>query len=397
MKKLIVLILVVCLAFVGYISFANRTEEPTEPALPDTDFAEEAVVASGIPALNVAKLYESHDPNEVVMTINGQEITWEQYFYFVNTNADTVSRYLADAKNYGLEVSWEDVTDESGTTFLQYVTAYAEETLRQMVVIESVAQEGGAVIGAKEQEEIDAATESLKASLAGAGASDEVFNAALAELYLSRDFYERINRVNYLYQNGFTAIYGQDGANVSDEDALAYLQDNGYISANHILYLTVDMTSGQELDAETKEAKLAAANNMSEYMRGYEAEDGAALAARFAELKVEECEDSGKTAYPNGYVFLPGDMVKEFEDACLALGEYEVSEPILSSYGYHVIMRLPLDPDAVISFSNAGTPLTARSLFANESYAKLLDEKMASAEIVYAPAFENFSVADYLE
>ena len=397
MKKLIVLILVVCLAFVGYISFANRTEEPTEPALPDTDFTEEAVVASGIPALNVAKLYESHDPNEVVMTINGQEITWEQYFYFVNTNADTVSRYLADAKNYGLEVSWEDVTDESGTTFLQYVTAYAEETLRQMVVIESVAQEGGAVIGAKEQEEIDAATESLKASLAGAGASDEVFNAALAELYLSRDFYERINRVNYLYQNGFTAIYGQDGANVSDEDALAYLQDNGYISANHILYLTVDMTSGQELDAETKEAKLAAANNMSEYMRGYEAEDGAALAARFAELKVEECEDSGKTAYPNGYVFLPGDMVKEFEDACLALGEYEVSEPILSSYGYHVIMRLPLDPDAVISFSNAGTPLTARSLFANESYAKLLDEKMASAEIVYAPAFENFSVADYLE
>ena len=397
MKKLIVLILVVCLAFVGYISFANRTEEPTEPALPDTDFTEEAVVASGIPALNVAKLYESHDPNEVVMTINGQEITWEQYFYFVNTNADTVSRYLADAKNYGLEVSWEDVTDESGTTFLQYVTAYAEETLRQMVVIESVAQEGGAVIGAKEQAEIDAATESLKASLAGAGASDEVFNAALAELYLSRDFYERINRVNYLYQNGFTAIYGQDGANVSDEDALAYLQDNGYISANHILYLTVDMTSGQELDAETKEAKLAAANNMSEYMRGYEAEDGAALAARFAELKVEECEDSGKTAYPNGYVFLPGDMVKEFEDACLALGEYEVSEPILSSYGYHVIMRLPLDPDAVISFSNAGTPLTARSLFANESYAKLLDEKMASAEIVYAPAFENFSVADYLE
>jgi hypothetical protein len=121
--------------------------------------------------------------------------------------------------------------------------------------------------------------------------------------------------------------------------------------------MTIDPMTGKELDAETIAQKREQAEAVVKELRAIE--DPEELVKRFAELKEQYCEDTGKEIYPDGYTFTPGTMVQEFEDAIKAMGDYEVSEPVQTSYGLHVIMRLPLSAEITMDYSQAGTPLDA--------------------------------------
>ena len=80
----------------------------------------------------------------------------------------------------------------------------------------------------------------------------------------------------------------------------------------------------------------------------------------------------------------------EFEEACGQLEEYQVSDPVRSDYGFHIILRLPLDPDALL-FSSDGNPLTARATAANYEYGQRMQEFLDGLSIEYA---EGFTVPD---
>ena len=167
------------------------------------------------------------------------------------------------------------------------------------------------------------------------------------------------------------------------------------MAANHILLMTVDPASYESLDEETVAAKKALAGEIAAELQGMD--DDEEMMARFAELKEEYDEDTGKTMFPNGYLFLPGSMVAEFENAVKTQEAYQVSDPVESSYGYHVIVTLPLDPDAIVDYSSSGAALTARSTAANAIYAKALDDFTLAQEIVPVEGFEAPNLLDYLK
>ncbi len=52
--------------------------------------------------------------------------------------------------------------------------------------------------------------------------------------------------------------------------------------------------------------------------------------------------DPGMEANPGGYVFGAGEMVESFENGVKALQPGEIGAPVQSSFGWHVIQRLPL-------------------------------------------------------
>ena len=102
-----------------------------------------------------------------------------------------------------------------------------------------------------------------------------------------------------------------------------------------------DGTTGYApLDDETIAQKKAKADELLQQLRA--SDDPIAL---FDELMNENSEDTGLAANPDGYTTSKGAMVPEFEQAALALKEGEISDVVESDYGYHIILRLPLDLD----------------------------------------------------
>ncbi len=67
----------------------------------------------------------------------------------------------------------------------------------------------------------------------------------------------------------------------------------------------------------------------------------------FAEIATEESEDEASAARGGELgAFGRGQMTPPFEEAAFALGENEISEPIRTEFGWHIIQRMPEDPTA---------------------------------------------------
>lgn len=402
MKKLIAVLLVVCLVFagaIGYISHKNDQIQAGEasPAPVETPAAEASAQPITIKTLDYDLLYAKYEPEQPVVTIGEEEVTWEEYFYMLFTQARQVTDYFsAMASYYGIAQNWDDFMDEEGTTtYAQFVVDSTESALTQLAAIERFARENGVALTEENAAALEEQRKSDIAATCGADGTEEDFEEYLSTIYMTRELYDRINMLNQLYQQNYIQIYGENGELYSDEAALKYLKDGQYISAGHILLMTTDPATGQALDEDAAAEKKASAEKIAAELQAIE--DPEALLARFAELKQEYCEDTGKTSFPDGYTFTPGTMVAEFEDACSALAEYQVSEPVKSSFGYHVIIRLPLDVDKVMEYSEDGTALSARSIAANAEYGSRLQSVLDTLSLSYVEGFEKINILDYLK
>ncbi|MBO5496892.1 MAG: peptidylprolyl isomerase, partial [Oscillospiraceae bacterium] len=348
------------------------------------------------PEIDLEALYASHAPDEVVAVLDGKDVTWAEYFYQLQSQIHQTESYLSTmAAYYGLELGWNDVAEGEEETYADITVANAEQMLLPLAAVEGFAEENGIrLTPASEAAIADQLTADMTTAL-GEGAEEADFDAYLEGIYMPRSVYDRINRANYLYQDGYTQLYGENGAKVSDEQAQAYLDESGYLAANHILLMTIDPETGEELSEADIQNKKAVADTLAGELKAIEDHDK--LLARFGELKEEYCEDTGKVTNPDGYVFTPGTMVAEFEESCQALGEYEVSDPVKTSYGYHVILRKPLDIDSTLRESTDGTPLTARSLAANMEYGQRVQDYLNGMELHYAEGFALPKLTDYLK
>ena len=336
--------------------------------------------------LDIDAVIATRDPEEIVMTVDGKEETWGDYSYFLASQVDTVEKLLISLyANYGAELLWSDVAEEDNT-YADMAVNQAEESLLHIDAIEGFAEENEVELTEEDRKALEELLRSDMAASCGEDATEEDFAAYLAGRHMSRELYDRINEADILYQKGFTKLYGEDGGVMDDEAAEQYLEDGSYISANHIMLLTIDPATGEKLDEEVIEERAETAEKLAEELQAIE--DPAERLARFAELKEEYCEDTGKDVYPDGYTFTPHTMTADFEAACHKLEPYEVSDPVRSGYGYHIIMKLPYSADALL-FAKSGDPITARNAAAIREYDERLNAYMEGMDVEYAEGFEK--------
>lgn len=404
MKKIIALLMVLCLAVTalagcGSAESEEATAEAASSAAPaddaDTAAAEETSAPVEYTVADFAALYESREPDEVIGSIDGHEVTWQEYYYWLYMQASQMQSYFTQmAAYYGSSVSWaDDIGDGTGDSYSDLAVDNAGFMLTQLYGIEGYAEKNNIKLTKADEETVEAQLESDIVSICGEGATEDDFNKKLSETYLDRDLYDRLNRIDKLYNNGFVAKYGEGGEKVSDSEAVKYLEDNGYLSASHILLMTTNPSTGEALGEDEIAEKKAQAEEIAEELNAID--DDKELLARFAELKTEFDEDTGKTYYPDGYVFTEGTMVTEFEDAVKSLKAGEVSGVVESPYGYHVIMRLAHDADRTVSYSSDGSEqYSARYMCASQKFSDEMENYVTSLKLTYADGF-NVDISEF--
>lgn len=396
MKKFVVLLVVLCLAFAVALGFLGRSPMPlTGDSIETQEPAAETAVPVEVETLDYEALYALHDPAEVVMIVDGKDVTWGEYFSWLYMSAMQTEQYFVAMANYGVPLKWSDPVGEDGSTYADSAIAGGENTLRQLMTILGYAESQGVEASQETLDAVQAQRESDKLATVGEEGTEEDFAQFLHSLYRSEEAYQRATLANYLNLQHYSDTYGENGEKVSDDQALGYLEENGYLYANHILLTTMDLQTGEALEEAAVAEKEAQAQVLAEELQAIQ--DPEQLVKRFQELKEEYDEDTGKVAYPDGYVFLPGEMVAEFEEGVKALADYGVSQPVKTSYGYHVILRLPLTADTVVSYDSTGAAVTGRSLFASFDYAAGLDAYLENLSMEYVDDFQAPDLSKYVK
>ncbi len=370
---------------------AAGTADAALPAAP------EAEAAAGTGRVDFEALYALHDPKEKVLSIGGQEETWGDYFYVLYTQSSQIENYFDSmAMYYGTRYAWDDPVEEGGDgTYAEAVVESAGNLLRQLAALERFAEENGVELSEEMRSIIETQKQEDIASLLGEEGTAEEFFEYLEGEYLSPEMYDRVVTQNVLYQECFNQLYGEKAEKISDETAMNYLTENDYRAAAHILFLFNDPESGEVRDEEALAAKKAELEALRKELT--QIQDGRLRAKTFLEKAAELSEDSGKAYYPEGYTYKPGTMVTQFEEAVDGLEEYEISDVVETDYGCHLIIRLPLDADAVVEFSSStGEALTARMLAANQEYGARLQALSDSLELEWLSGAEAPVLMDYV-
>lgn len=278
-----------------------------------------------------------------LITVDGVEVPAEEVLYWVSSYAD---QYAA----WGMTDLTMDMGD--GQTLGEYYLDSAVETAALYRMVASKAEELGLGWSDANQTDYDGQIQTMKESLAQQAGLDMETQADKADtelvrlisyMGLSQEGFFHINQASFLYNNLMEGLYGPEGTEAPDA---ARLEEAGVLHAKHILIKAVPVTdeAGNVTD-DGMAAALTEAQGLYDQLMA--AEDPVTL---FDQLMTEYTDDVDASGNVNGgaegYTFGPNEMVDEFYEGAKALTEGEISQPIQSQYGYHIILRLSADNEA---------------------------------------------------
>ena len=164
------------------------------------------------------------------------------------------------------------------------------------------------------------------------GSKDAMY-AAMNEAGYSYEMYKRYQETEYLYSK----LLANKAFAATEDEIIKYYTDNAAmfpydgVQAQHILISTMDENGAAITDkAKLKEIENKANNVYREAIGN----------AKFEDLIAKYGEDPGMQSNPEGYIFTTGEMVEPFEKTAFALNDGQISKPVQSEYGWHIIKKI---------------------------------------------------------
>ena len=337
-------------------------------------------------AKDYSPCFESYDSDEVMLSVNGIDVTWDELFYWYVNDVTTIENYFGEILDWDAECNLN-----KEKTNREFVMGDALDIVKQYSSVQSKAKDMGVSLTDEDKATLQSDWENNVQSY---GNGDEAaFIEYLKKLYLSKDMYDKINQVNLLYNRLFESMFGANGEKLSENEVVEKAADMGYVRVKNILIMTKDDTNTTLPEDQLKEKKATAEKILSE-LKG--TSDKAALEKRFDELMAEYGEDPGMEYNTDGYTFLPGNgiMIENFEKAATELDEYGLSEIVETDYGYHIILKLPLRASATALYSSDSSQNTLAYYIAQEMMSSQTKSWADESKVEFSKTYEKMNIAD---
>ena len=270
----------------------------------------------------------------VVAKVGDYDVTADSLLYWLNYD---IGYTLQQYSSFGItELPWD--TEVDGVTMEQSMLETALQLAAFYRLLPEMGQKEGLSIPQKVQDELDADLKSVKDELGG---DQKLVTYYYWMQMMTEDLYRKMCEAGEMNAMLAKHFFGEGTEGYpTDAEVFSYLQEQGMYHVKHILLATKDLETGNDLDEATVAAKKEQADKLLAKLRA--SKDPITL---FDQLMREHSEDTGLASNPDGYEAYKGQMVAEFEEASLALKEGEISDVVESEFGYHIILRLPMNPD----------------------------------------------------
>lgn len=331
-------------------------------------------------SLDYEKAANAFAADEVVMTVNGQDITWQEYYRWLYY----ILSYIED--HNGAITDWSTPCELNREyTIADYAKFYAQATVAQYRVIEQMAEKNNITLTEEEEQAIWEAWDNYVEQYG----SEEKLVAYLESIYTNKELYLFGQKMSYLYDDLFHARYGENGERCTDQEVAEFATANDYVRIQYLLLRTVD-DDNMLLDEKEIQKKKTRIYELSEQITA--AEDSV---AKFEELYAEYNEDNVADNYPEGYTRSLSSLSRaEIREVLSTLPEGSISTPVETGYGYYILYRLPLDYDGIVEYDKKdGSAYTLRYIAATNLFSNDIAEVLAGAEITYSEAFESLDLS----
>lgn len=289
----------------------------------------------------------------VIASVNGEDILLEEYNYFLLFAKQSI---LAGANATEDSKEFWTTTDIDGKNAADLAKENAlDEAVKYTLIAQKAKAMGISLDTAEAKEQLAAALSNSDAYIKQYGLSKETMSTILEKFYL---------------QSMLIQTEAEKGTLDGSEENVKKTYEENFRTIKHILFSLTDPETGEELYDQTqvydsaKEAIRminAGEHTFDEVMNGYSMDPGLASA-------------------PDGYTFTNnGTMVAPFEEAAFALEVGEMSEPVMTSYGCHVLKREALIPFETYIESNDVTTIT--SIIEDAYLSELITELKSQATI----------------